>query len=645
MQTAMQKARSVADKQITLSLIAVTNVLIHGRAMLEYQQRGEEHCIAQNPHYSRHHWSVQASWQLAEAVDEVVVDHVKGILSSAEFMALSCDETTDNSKVSQMTLHVYVVTEWQRRNLLISLAPTPMPANADNLRQHLISVLCKFTSLSEEQLASRLVAIGTDGAAVLAGKHNGMVVMLQCAFPFLLGFHCFAHRVDLAAKAIKDSGIVADVVNACNKIAVHYAHGGKRDDELHTCQKELGLRPCQILRAAETRWLSYKVVIERVHSNIPALLLHLHNEMEEDLLTSLTNVRIQLGMAALQPALQTLHKLVVSVQTEGGYIRDFVREVDDAIKQLHLLYCDEDSAWVGLPFSDWNGLKACLSSKKQKRDSSPLKFSKGPDMAGLEYDKPVLMRLIGEDRLYPLVAKHVPTATNRRPHRIPQHVEKEQVLLIVDEVKEQITTAIEGLVADLEDRFPRRDLLYAFEIISPEYWVQDSCDAPDDFDRMLDLLIDEFGVAKNRSDGKEVQPLIDGCKLRAQSSDFKSLALYFAPRVCDQADVPKSVTCRAERLACMWKALSKSPTADLKVGEFIKLAKLLLTVVSGSVADERVFSALEFVKCPRRNKLKQHLELCVRMKAQTMFDLKSFPFDKALVRWHENSARGRYLAT
>jgi hypothetical protein len=76
-----------------------------------------------------------------------------------------------------------------------------------------------------------------------------------------------------------------------------------------------------------------------------------------------------------------------------------------------------------------------------------------------------------------------------------------------------------------------------------------------------------------------------------------------------------------------------------------RLSKLMLTVVSGSVSDERVFSALEVVKGARRNSSNTHLECCVRLKAQTLFTLQSFPFDKALKCWHDKAVRCRYHAT
>jgi hypothetical protein len=63
----------------------------------------------------------------------------------------------------------------------------------------------------------------------------------------------------------------------------------------------------------------------------------------------------------------------------------------------------------------------------------------------------------------------------------------------------------------------------------------------------------------------------------------------------------------------------------------------MLTVVSGSIADERVFSALEVLKGARRNRLNTHLECFVRLKAQSLFTLQTFPLDKALKCWNDRA--------
>lgn len=56
--------------------------------------------------------------------------------------------------------------------------------------------------------------------------------------------------------------------------------------------------------------------------------------------------------------------------------------------------------------------------------------------------------------------------------------------------------------------------------------------------------------------------------------------------------------------------------------EFQRLARLLSTIVRGSVAHEHVLFALEFVKTSRRNGLEgKHLELSARLKVQNAFTL------------------------
>ena len=153
-------------------------------------------------------------------------------------------------------------------------------------------------------------------------------------------------------------------------------------------------------------------------------------------------------------------------------------------------------------------------------------------------------------------------------------------------------------------------------------------------------------MAKSTADKQQVSGLLDGDKLHEQTCDFQSLAMHFASRVTAEGAGSTSVKSRADKLALFWQAISTSPRAPEIVGEFILLAKLLITVVSGSVADERVFSAWEYVKNTRRNRLKDyHLEACVRMKSQTFFTLETFPFQQALAEWHDGATeRGRYMA-
>jgi hypothetical protein len=92
----------------------------------------------------------------------------------------------------------------------------------------------------------------------------------------------------------------------------------------------------------------------------------------------------------------------------------------------------------------------------------------------------------------------------------------------------------------------------------------------------------------------------------------------------------ESVAIKRDRFAQMWSMLTQSEHGEAELSDFIRLAKLALTVVGTSVNDERAFSAMSFVKTPERNGLGRHLELAVRAKYQGQFTFQTFPTDEAL---------------
>ena len=58
----------------------------------------------------------------------------------------------------------------------------------------------------------------------------------------------------------------------------------------------------------------------------------------------------------------------------------------------------------------------------------------------------------------------------------------------------------------------------------------------------------------------------------------------------------------------IWTNLAQSKVLRDSISKFFKLAKLCLTMILGSMEDERVFSALGFLKSKVRNKLDKKLE-------------------------------------
>ena len=61
-------------------------------------------------------------------------------------------------------------------------------------------------------------------------------------------------------------------------------------------------------------------------------------------------------------------------------------------------------------------------------------------------------------------------------------------------------------------------------------------------------------------------------------------------------------------------------------------------MILGSMEDERVFSALGFLKSKVRNKLDKNLENCLRLYTST-YEINTFPYERALQLWKKKCQR------
>ena len=67
--------------------------------------------------------------------------------------------------------------------------------------------------------------------------------------------------------------------------------------------------------------------------------------------------------------------------------------------------------------------------------------------------------------------------------------------------------------------------------------------------------------------------------------------------------------------------------------------------VPGSVEDERMFSAVNFIRSDRRRRLQApHLTACACLFKDVLFTSSTFPFPEAIGIWHNAAVRGRYRA-
>jgi hypothetical protein len=179
-----------------------------------------------------------------------------------------------------------------------------------------------------------------------------------------------------------------------------------------------------------------------------------------------------------------------------------------------------------------------------------------------------------------------------------------------------------AVVNELNDRFPADNLVRAAGILYPQFYRNGSVAL--NFKSNLEMLIQTYGLVRADAAGQVVGPLVDSDKLREQAKAFKSFAAGSAKQIVYN-DVSK--------VTQMWRLMSALPLFQLHCSEWSVLAEVVLVMVGVSVEDERVFSAMNFIKNALRNRLGTHLERCVRMKGQNEFKVATFPYDEVHASW------------
>ena len=84
----------------------------------------------------------------------------------------------------------------------------------------------------------------------------------------------------------------------------------------------------------------------------------------------------------------------------------------------------------------------------------------------------------------------------------------------------------------------------------------------------------------------------------------------------------------------LWTSIARAVDLRSKLSQWVILADFVSVQVPGSVEEERLFSKLAFIKNDRRNRLEEeHLNVCLTLATQRMWEFEQFPFERAIAKW------------
>ncbi|KAH7421774.1 hypothetical protein KP509_13G074700 [Ceratopteris richardii] len=164
----------------------------------------------------------------------------------------------------------------------------------------------------------KLIAIATDGASIMIGHKRGVLSPFQESMPHIMGVHCIAHRLALAAN---------DGFATCPYI---FAFVDKVANKLYSW---LGKSSEQHLKIHSLRWLSRGQVMERLLNIMPAI-LHQWEHGEKKWYKSITIFVVQFMIHFLANVLNELNKLNMEFQRhdmDATIINGLTRRFEDLL--------------------------------------------------------------------------------------------------------------------------------------------------------------------------------------------------------------------------------------------------------------------------------------------------------------------------
>ena len=266
-------------------------------------------------------------------------------INSVPFLSVLCDGSTDVSVQEQEIVYLrYVIAgEVKARFLAIKAPERP---NAQYITDAILEAMAMDGA---ENWNLKLIALGSDGAAVMQGHRGGVIALLRDRIsPCITAIHCSSHKLELAYKAVVKE---VDLHKKLDKFLLdiyHFYHkSAPRRAGLRTSCKVLGIRCSIPTRVGGTRWLPHtERALKTVWRGYKVLITHLqqfefdstakpHIKAEaKGYINILTNKELMVFAHFLTDVVVCLSKVSLSFQRQGATLSDISCAIEGTIEHL-----------------------------------------------------------------------------------------------------------------------------------------------------------------------------------------------------------------------------------------------------------------------------------------------------------------------
>ena len=201
-----------------------------------------------------------------------MLERIAAEVRSSEYYGIIVDETSDISRVEQVSLCLRYVFNSETKETFAGFYPTA--STEGEVLYELVKTAVGKLELSLENI----VAECFDGAANMSGAHKGLATRMKECSPLGIYVHCFGHRLNLALQDTMTEieplwnalGTIQSIYNFLEGSTKRHAffEDIEVEDEEHVA---LTIKSLSVTRWS-CRWVAVKAVVEQMPKIIEALL-------------------------------------------------------------------------------------------------------------------------------------------------------------------------------------------------------------------------------------------------------------------------------------------------------------------------------------------------------------------------------------
>ena len=216
---------------------------------------------------------------LTHAIAQVECKKLSSKIQSSKFMAVLGDGTTDSSITEQEMFFLRTCNAGEVSESFAAVKQVEK-GNAAGIHEALQSSVSspEHLQIPWNEFASKLVALGSDGASVMTGHRSGLAALLKQSQPAIVIIHCFAHKLELSFKdAVKKTKLHEKAVGTLLMgLYYFYKKSALNRSMLKRSFQALGQRVYVPTRVGGTRWVGHLLTaLENFRRGYSAILQHL----------------------------------------------------------------------------------------------------------------------------------------------------------------------------------------------------------------------------------------------------------------------------------------------------------------------------------------------------------------------------------